>query len=954
MAGDSPTPTGQKLASPVPLGDYRVLREIGRGGMGVVYEAEQMLLGRRVALKVLPFAATMDARQLQRFQNEARAAACLHHPHIVPVYAVGCERGVHYYAMQFIEGQSLADVIGDLGVRIEEARKSGDLSPNVSLQSTICNLRSNTPLSNRERSSYHAVARLGMQAAEALHYAHEVGVIHRDVKPANLMLDGNANLWITDFGLAQIQGDAQLTMSGDLVGTLRYMSPEQALAKRVLVDHRTDIYSLGATLYELLTLQPVFPGADRQELLRQIAFEEPIAPRRHNKSIPAELETIVLKALEKNPADRYATAKELADDLERFVKYEPIRARRPSLGRRLRGWCWRHKPLVWSAAVILIALAACAVYVVSDRVNRLTKIEQHVREALAGTRTAIEANNLTLASQRLAEATGHLGGESEQLPAAGADITRIQQEIEDRQADEARFKQFVQMPKDAFDLDHIGADDGRMANVEKTLDLWGVTTTDDWSSRLESTYLTATQKRQVREAAYVAVLYLADRKVRWPQDNLQAASQSLKLLARIEALQKPTRAFYFVRSQCYRRQNNAAAADEDDKRFQAAAARTAWDYYFPGHTAGQNGDLKEAIRSYQAALRVQPNHIPSLIFLGMRLTSDEGNRLPEAIQVYTACSALMPDDCVFYRNRAICYTRLGQPEQAEAEMTAVIAKAKAKFGPDHREMLDCMEVQAWVYGQAGRLQEAAAVYKATLQKQRAKLGADDPDTLESMNGLALMLLKQKQFGAAEPLLRECLASREKHGPDDWLRFNTLSMLGDALLGQQKYGAAEPMLLDGYQGMKQRESPIHRRRDKVGLLEGLQRIVRLYEATGQSEKSRLWRRRQEWRTLFAEIAALTGSELISGIDKLEKTADPLDLVTLADFCKQPHKQLYATSARLYRAAIAAAPNGNINSSGSRADAAGAAALAGCGQGKEAARLGDAERAHLRRGPCLASE
>src|SRR5207248_1474891 len=159
---------------------------------------------------------------------------------------------------------------------------------------------------------FRTVAELGAQAAEALDHAHQVGVVHRDVKPGNLLLDGRGSLWVTDFGLAQFQSDAQLTMSGDLLGTLRYMSPEQALAKRVTVDHRTDVYSLGATLYELLTLEPAFGGDDRQELLRQIAFEEPGRPRRLNRAVPAELETVVLKALEKNPADRYATAGELA------------------------------------------------------------------------------------------------------------------------------------------------------------------------------------------------------------------------------------------------------------------------------------------------------------------------------------------------------------------------------------------------------------------------------------------------------------------------------------------------------------------------------------------------------------------------------------------------------------------------------------------------------------------
>src|SRR5205823_7117181 len=177
-----------------------------------------------------------------------------------------------------------------------------------------------TERSTKTPAFFRTVANLGVQAAEALEHAHQLGVIHRDIKSANLLVDERGNLWVTDFGLAHCQSQAGLTMSGDLVGTLRYMSPEQALARRVETDHRTDVYSLGATLYELLTLEPVFNGRDRQELLRQIAFEAPKPPRRLNRAIPAELETIVLKALEKNPTDRYATAQELADDLERYLK----------------------------------------------------------------------------------------------------------------------------------------------------------------------------------------------------------------------------------------------------------------------------------------------------------------------------------------------------------------------------------------------------------------------------------------------------------------------------------------------------------------------------------------------------------------------------------------------------------------------------------------------------------
>ncbi len=194
-----------------------------------------------------------------------------------------------------------------------------------------------------------------MQAAEALEHAHEQGVLHRDIKPANLLVDGRGNLWITDFGLARLQGDAGLTMTGDLLGTLRYMSPEQALAKRVGIDHRTDIYSLGVTLYELLTLAPAYAGRDRQEILRRIAFEEPRPPRRLNPSIPVDLETIVLKAMAKDPAGRYATAQDLADDLGRFLKREPIRARRSNAWERSVKWAQRRPAIAGLLATVVLA-----------------------------------------------------------------------------------------------------------------------------------------------------------------------------------------------------------------------------------------------------------------------------------------------------------------------------------------------------------------------------------------------------------------------------------------------------------------------------------------------------------------------------------------------------------------------------------------------------------------------
>jgi tetratricopeptide (TPR) repeat protein len=312
----------------------------------------------------------------------------------VPIYGVGCERGVHFYAMQLIDGQTLAQVIDDLRLPAADRPAAAGNRPSAAATRAVL---STEPDGGRSRPYFRAVARLGLEAAQALDHAHQVGVVHRDIKPGNLLLDAAGKLWITDFGLARIGTEAGLTMTGDLLGTLRYMSPEQVLAKRVPIDHRTDVYSLGATLYELLTLRPVVTGSDRQELLRQIAFEEPVRPRRSDPAIPAELETVVLKALEKNSADRYATAQELAEDLRRFLADAPIRARPASLIQRLRKWRRRHRAVVTTAAVGAVVTLAVLVggvgWVLGDRAARRRTAEDELRKALKAAAPGLREGN---------------------------------------------------------------------------------------------------------------------------------------------------------------------------------------------------------------------------------------------------------------------------------------------------------------------------------------------------------------------------------------------------------------------------------------------------------------------------------------------------------------------------------------------------------------------------------
>jgi serine/threonine-protein kinase len=432
------------------LGDFRILREVGRGGMGVVYEAQQISLDRKVALKILPLAAAMDSKQLQRFELEAHAAACLHHTNIVPVHAVGRERGVPFYAMQYIEGRSLAQLITEL--RRQERPGTGTPSAEHATEKSSSVLaawllsgsgsRATAPAlpaspqsdriapaaagdylpssgsSTRSRRYACTVAQLGVQVAEALDHAHTRGVLHRDIKPANLLLDNQGQLWVTDFGLAQVQGNPALTMTGDILGTLRYMSPEQALAKRAVIDGRTDIYSLGVTLYELLTLQPAIAGQDRQETLRRIAEDEPVSPRKLNPAVPRDLDTIVLKAMAREPDGRYATAKDLADELRRFLEDKPITARPPSWLDRAAKAARRHRAVVSSVSVCLalavvmsiVGLAASNVAIARERNEKGRALKQ--REA-----ALVDAErNLTLARKAVDDVYDQLAEKIRDLP----------------------------------------------------------------------------------------------------------------------------------------------------------------------------------------------------------------------------------------------------------------------------------------------------------------------------------------------------------------------------------------------------------------------------------------------------------------------------------------------------------------------------------------------------------
>src|SRR5437016_4436161 len=328
---DPSTPLRTSLASSPMLmdfGDYELLEQIGRGGQGVVFRARQKSLNRTVALKVISLGQWASEAHVKRFRREAEAAARLEHPCIVPIYEVGERGGSCYFSMKFVEGGQLDEVV------------------------------------RREPMPPRRAAELIAKVARTVHYAHEHGILHRDIKPGNILLDKNGEPHLTDFGLARlVESESTVTRTLEVLGTPSYMAPEQAVGNKAHLTSATDVYGLGAVLYQLLTGQPPFAGGTTYETIKLLLETEPRQPRFLNPKIDRDLSTICLKCLEKDPARRYPSALALAEDLERWLKHEPIQARRTGIFARGRKWV-RRNPTSAFLAASLVALAAAAGWIV--------------------------------------------------------------------------------------------------------------------------------------------------------------------------------------------------------------------------------------------------------------------------------------------------------------------------------------------------------------------------------------------------------------------------------------------------------------------------------------------------------------------------------------------------------------------------------------------------------------
>jgi serine/threonine protein kinase len=738
--------------------------------MGIVYEAEQISLGRRVALKVLPFAAVLDPRQLQRFLNEARAAASLKHPHIVTVFSVGCERAVHFYAMDYVEGKTLAQIIDALrkptpglpsppetinlsatdllagkSTPREPFSQSDDPAAEFvapSLEDTRRDLQAalTTQGSMGDQEFFRSVARLGIQAAEALEHAHQMGVVHRDIKPSNLMVDTRGHLWVTDFGLAITQASPSVTMTGDLVGTLRYMSPEQIQGNRQILDHRSDIYSLGATLYELLTLVPAFPGEGYAKLMRTITEDEPRALSQYNRSIPPDLETIVLKALAKEPQHRYATAQELADDVKRFLANEPIRAKRTRLLVRLGKWTKRHKTVASVAAAVLVAVTILGTVTAVQAHQRNIRLTATATEGLADVRVAMVQQEFSQAQQRATEIQVALAEAPQVMAQFGPQLenllhqaeTRLQLQRYQQLAEEARFSA-NRLLLQWWAHDPVEA----RRRCQEALAVFHILDNERWLEELEQVSLEPAEMVGVKQSLVEILFLLASVEVRCSEDTA-GVRRGVALLNQAEALAPNLRVLYESRSQYQTVLGDQEAARSDMQRAAVLQCNTWLDHYFRA-IGLRDAKFGEALREIETAmtfrvddywswfvwselqgrlgandlyqwginicLRLRPEEASAWILHGQSGTDSQ-----ESIADLSRALELTNDPVlreIAYLQRAGQWLGLGQPEAALADCNSAIRLALEKCGP--------YSVRATCYQALGQMDKALADARKVLE-----------------------------------------------------------------------------------------------------------------------------------------------------------------------------------------------------------------------------------------------
>jgi eukaryotic-like serine/threonine-protein kinase len=817
------------------IGSYKLLEKIGEGGMGAVYVAEQSEpIRRKVALKIIK--PGMDSRQvIARFEAERQALAMMDHPSIAKIFEAGTTAsGRPYFVMELVKGVAI---------------------------STYCDQAQLTP---------HGRLELLVSVCQATHHAHQKGIIHRDIKPSNVLVslyDGTPVPKMIDFGVAKAI-DQRLTEStlytqhGAIVGTLEYMSPEQAENSAIDVDTRTDVYALGVLLFELMTgTTPLEHERLRQvgysEVIRRIREEESprlsvrlsknaqlatIAARRNTEPaklariVKGELDWITMKALSKDRNRRYETANDLARDLERFLAGQPVEAAPPSKSYLARKYASKHRVLLTAAAAVMLIMAAATVFSIWQAI-RVTRLEAKTDAVLRFfSQKVVAAARLKSDEKGLAYDVTLRDALEAAEPGIAADYARqpvVEASIRDVLGSMLLSlgvpeKALVQFER-AFELrtSELGKRDPETLESMNNLAV---------SYRLVGRFdeAIALHEKELRIARSMMGEYHPETLT--SMNNLGVAyryggrgDDAIRLLERVLA-----------------RRSAVLKPDDPDRLTTlndlAVAYRAAGRYVeaLPLH--------EEDLR--RSRLSLPPDHPDLLIAMNnVARAALELGQIDRAITLFEEAlklriSSLGAENLFTVdakSNLALAHQADGRFEDAVHELGEVVAARKAKLSPDHADTLRSIHDLALALGDAGRRPEATSLLEKLLERRSEKPGRDHPDTLKTINDLATLILEARQWDRAEPLLSECLKFRQLKKVHDWRLFQTKSQLGAALAGQNKPADAERLLIEGYEGLKAQEMKIpYLRRNEVSA--AIARLVDFYDSRHETEQAQAWRRK----------------------------------------------------------------------------------------------------------------
>jgi serine/threonine protein kinase/tetratricopeptide (TPR) repeat protein len=762
MLGFGPLPTvlkeqtppglGEQPSSPTKVryfGDYELIEEIARGGMGVVFKARQVSLNRLVAVKLISSGALATEDLVKRFKAEAEAAASLSHPNIVPIYEIGEHEGQHYFSMGLIDGPDLRETLAQIRTSNCETRKASEPS----------HVGFNEP---------RQAARLVAIVARAVHYAHQRGVLHRDIKPSNILLDSAGEPHLTDFGLAKLlQQETTLTRTNAVMGTPAYMAPEQARGETKDVTTAADVYGLGAVLYETLTGSPPFAGGTSMETIRQVLEQEPRSPSLWNAEVDRDLETICLKCLEKDPSRRYGSAEVLAEDLDRWWRVEPILARPITHGERTWRWCRRNPKLaVSSGTAVLVFVSGFAgvlwqwhraeslagaeirqrqraerhAKVAERESTKSRQVAQFLKDTLSGVGPSVAlGRDTTMLREILDKAADRVSKELRNEPDAAAELLSIIGRTYEQVGEYAKAEVMHRM---ALEMNNRLVDADGLRKAESFHDLgWALHRLGrlDEASQLLRQSLTLKRTLLGNEHQDVAM-------------NMASLAQSLQQQGQFAEAER-----LFQESLALKRHlfGNSHPAVADGLRDFGVALRA------QGKLADAEPLLRESLTlSRRLWSGSHPSLANSLHSLGVLLRLQK--KLPEAEALLREALSMNikllgeahPNVALYKKNLGVTLAERGEIAQGCALLAEALKLQRRVLGPDHRDVALTLHEFGCVLRNEGTLDQAETVLREALSIRTRLFGATHPDVSETAKVLASVLEKAGKVSEAQQLEKE--------------------------------------------------------------------------------------------------------------------------------------------------------------------------------------------------------